>query len=369
MLTQLFQLLAIGLHSDIQDVTIKDVDWDKMVEIAVRQSVGGQVYSGVKHLKSGDVVNGSIEIEPLDFGMLYTLAEKQEKHFLKMWNSAANLADVFARKNVRMIVIKGYGIASLYPNPKLRFSCDLDCFLADGASPGLIVKDLNSNENAWKAGNAIAEENECAVNTNIYIHSTFEYKGLHVENHRYLTPVKGSRRMMSFERLLRDVLEEEGTTRLGDTNVEIPGLLFTAVYCMYHAQKHLLRFEISLKMVCDWAMIIRKTAKSPDFNWTRFWDVCDTYGMKRFAIAMTGLANDICKVSIPDIKRDLPAESLLKGYIIGPYEGYRRTSSIWKNRVNLIREMIKARKRYAEFTDYNFMTAIISIIKGRFVED
>lgn len=369
MYNQLFKILSAGLHSDIQDITLKDIDWDKLAELAVRHSVAAHVFHGIKRIKEGAVPNSSIEIKSVDLGMFYLLAEKQERKFLSMWDATEKLSEQYAQEGIRTIVIKGYGIASLYPHPKSRYSCDLDCFLVDAKDSSLLSKDLDSNEKAWSLGNDIASRNQCKVNTDIYLHSTFEYKGLHVENHRYLTPVKGSRRMKAFERLLRSILCEEGTTTLGNTNVEVPSLLFTALYSTYHAQKHLLRFEITLKMVCDWAVIVKHAEAAADFDWQRFWSICEQYGMGRFARAMTGLAHDVCNVDIPDIKRDPKAERLLLDYIISPYEGYHRTDNIWENRFNLVREMFKARKRYAEFTDMRFLDAVIATVKGRFVED
>ena len=259
--SDLFSLLALGLHNEIKKTDFSDINWHELIELSIKHGVVGQVFYAVKRLKDGEIEDGKINIDSLDLGQLYTMTTKQEKYFLEMWYQTLKLADFFSSNNIRTVVIKGFGIASLYPNPKARLFCDLDCFL--------LSKDHNNIDNhddVWHNANSLIKSQGIKLNTDVYLHSTFEYKKLHVENHRYMTNVKGSKRMLEFENYLQNSLLTEGTTNLGDTKVEIPNLMFTSLYVLYHSHKHMLHGEMTLRMLCDWAVILKESTQI-EFRW------------------------------------------------------------------------------------------------------
>jgi len=94
--------------------------------------------------------------------------------------------------------------------------------------------------------------------------------------------------------------------------------MLTTLYFMYHSYKHILRVELALRMICDWAMIIKK-ANATGFEGDYFWDPCRDYGHQRLAVASVGLGSSVCGTSAPkSIKRDSEAETVLQKYIMTP---------------------------------------------------
>lgn len=368
----LFILLSIGLHNEVDNPVILDVNWDDLIKLALKHGVAGQVFYGVKRLKENNVPNGRVEIDVLDFGHLFTITNRLENSFISMWDKTVRLANLFYENNIRTIVIKGFGIAALYPNSKARNSCDLDCYLLPKVDSEIMLSienDINDNKVVWEQANKIIEQKGINVKRSIYLHSVFNYDGLLVENHRYFTNVKGNRKMREFESYLHTLIKKNGLKTFPNTNIEVPTILFTALYVLYHSHKHMLYGEMTLKMICDWAVIL-KECSNRKFEWDEFWSVCQKYGLYRFAVAITGLTENICNAPVPkDFKHDFLAEDTLYKFVMNPVAEVKHYSWKWLARLNHLYFTIKSRDKFIAFSDISSTRAAWDIIKGRIYED
>lgn len=114
----------------------------------------------------------------------------EEERYNRQWLASCQLAQLFHQNQIRTCVLKGIVVSECYPKPEHRVSADFDCFL------------LNENENekdVWEKGNQLIEEAGCEVEKVFYKNSTFRLPGLTVENHRFLTPFRGSKTLRRFE--------------------------------------------------------------------------------------------------------------------------------------------------------------------------
>ncbi len=347
----LFALLRAGLTGQTETLPVVDEEqWRKSYEVALEHGVQAIAWDGLSHIAAVEGVKVDAFItRRMKMRFIYGV-DSVEKKYAMQYGTAAELAALYAGAGVRTIVLKGIAASMNYPRPEHRPCGDLDCFLPD----------------SYECGNDIARQAGADVDLEFYKHSHIVYKGLTVENHQFCTAIRGSRKAKDFERLLRRILREEPSTRIGDTALESPSPYFNALFLTHHAQRHLLSEGIALRHLCDWAMLIDKHGSQID--WTEFNAVCDRYGLRHFADAMSRLAHKLLGVTMPD-GYVLPAdderdEFLLREMIYGMQHLYASTDSKWRQRLMLFRNIAKNRTRYRLFGDVSYIADIIKFVYG-----
>ena len=208
----------------------------------------------------------------------------QERRYNANFIAAKDLAELYDDNGIRTYVLKGLSIAQLYPVPSHRFSCDLDCFLLSKVNMSV----------AYESGNSIVKAIGCDVDADYYKHSVFAYKGLAVENHRYCCSVKRSKRTRELERYLESLLNGYTLEYIIGTKIALPPRMFQAFFLIEHANGHFLYSKMSMKHICDWAMM-RKSFKET-LDWAEFDRQCRRFGLKNFVECMNHLADYVLGV-------------------------------------------------------------------------
>lgn len=135
-----------------------NVDWDDLMERASKQGILAWVYDGICRLPK--------EQQPPRQQRINWALSAQEiwDRYYKQKDVLADMVRVCDENDMRMLLLKGIGLAELYPKPESRPSGDIDvCFFDD-----------------FEKGNELFAEGEHEFNNK---HEGFDYKGVHVENH------------------------------------------------------------------------------------------------------------------------------------------------------------------------------------------
>ncbi len=312
------------------------VDWKCLWKMASQQGVSAICLDGLQILDKGI---GCLTMIPKPLKMQWIVSVvKQEKAYDGQWYAARDLADLYCKHGIDTYVLKGFSLSRLYPRPEHRPCTDMDCYLKD----------------KYYDGNRIAKENGLTVDCSYYKHSKILLKGLTVENHQYLLPVKGSSKAKRFEQELRTWIEDGNNEYIGDSRLKATSPFFDAVYILAHAQEHFLNEGIILRHICDWAMVLKAHADKVDWDeWKR---VCKEYGMLSFGYAMSRLANKVCGVTVPfDCPKDDEADRRLLDDTL-----YRKVCNNGKRskiqvRINLVMNMFRNSWKYRMFSDTNFL--------------
>ena len=343
----LFKLISTGLEESSDYCIPKETDWQDVYKTAKAQGIVAICLDGLQKL----MLHQKITI-PYSLKMKWIAsAVKQELTYTEQWEAAVSLAKLWHDEGLHTYVMKGFVLADMYPKPKMRVFCDLDCYLA--------------SEEGWCAdkGNTIVEKTGTAVDRSYYKNSKFHYKGLTVENHHYLLPIKGSQKTKCLEKWLRTQMELKKPQYIGDSYLQLPSEKFNAIYVLAHAQEHFFEKGILLKHICDWAMVLKSYANKVDWNeWTQ---ICQEYGMLSFGYAMSRLANRVCGVAVPFY---CPADD----------EGDRRLldDTLYRNvrvnakhsdmlaRIDLVINMFRNSWKFRLFSDTSFMMFCVRRVWG-----
>lgn len=334
--TFLLKLISLGLGISVDNYSPSSVDWKCLLRMASQQGVLAICMDGLQRL---DKENGCLASMPKSLRMKWIASVvQQEQVYNAQWNAAKGLAELYGKHGVDTFVLKGFSLSRLYPKPEHRPCTDMDCYLKD----------------KYEEGNRVAKENGLTVDCSYYKHSKILLRGLTVENHQYLLPIKGSGKAKRFERELRLWIDNGGNEYIGGSHLKATSPFFDAVYVLAHAQEHFLNEGIILRHICDWAMVLRTHGDKVD--WDEWKHVCKEYGMLSFGYAMSRLANSICGVNVPfDCPKDDEADRRLLDDTL-----YRKVCNNGKCskiqvRINLVMNMFRNSWKYRMFSDTNFL--------------
>ena len=282
---RLLSILRVGVG--FSDVTsIEDgVDWQTLYHEAAAQGVLAVTWRGVERLMSEGVITDM----PRNIKLQWAIsAERIEGRYRHQEAMAKELATRFAENGIESFVLKGFAISRYYPEPSLRESGDLDCFLGDD----------------YERGNVVAEQTGATVRRDHYKHSHIHYRGLMVENHQFCTAIRGEQRRKTFERHLQHLLAEAPHDNLDGTKLLLPSADFNALFLTAHAFEHFLAEGIRLRHLVDWALLLHHEQENID--WKSFYEQCELRGLTIFANTMNSLVERYLGVvlSHPDIQRD-----------------------------------------------------------------
>lgn len=345
----LYALIRIALIGEKPTTFPETVDWNKLYKYAMMQGVAAIAMDGLQTLvKNGlSPIGLDARIKLRWFGQKLSI----EKRHAKQLQSSMELASIWRKSGIRTLVLKGFAFAQYYPKPKQRLASDMDCYLCGD----------------YEVGNSEMERLGIKVNREDYRHATFQYKDVFVENHKICTTVRGKRQRKRFEAYLRSLLENEPTNNINESYLEQPCDRFNALYFLQHCHRHFLREGITLRYICDWAMILHG-ARCFD---SEFWIVCDKNDLKPFAESMTRLAYVVCGVKAPwiDDGEALQVQDIrLLDDCYHIADNAIKYGNILKAHLQMVKNMLGMRWKYKCFSQRSMEVELICSVWSNWVE-
>ena len=205
------------------------------------------------------------------------------------------LAEVFAREGIRVMLLKGLGLAEMYPRPEHRESGDLDIYLFGD----------------FEKGNKVIGDLGIEVEYDGTKHSKFYYKGIPVENHRNFLNVSYTRVDKILEEHLSQILSESDNWKLlaeesKGAAVLVPPVDFHFLFLVRHTVTHFLSSGIVLRHLYDFGIFLSRYEDQIDFP--RLEPVLKESGQFRLYEIFLNVAH--IYLGMPALKRDLPLEQV-----------------------------------------------------------
>ena len=337
--------IALGYETDLS--LPSKINWREVVDISFAQGVAAIAVDGLQRVYES-CPNLELELDWPELEVLkyewFGSVFQAESDFAGYLSAAKSLAKLYADSGVKTLVLKGLVFSECYPIPSHRTSCDLDCYLAGD----------------YEKGNLLVEQASVAVDRNYFKNSSFIYKGLHVENHHFFTPFRGSRKAKEYERLLHREISATGGRPIFDSCLMAPTVMFSALFCISHAQTHFLTENITLRHILDWALFRRH--HYDEIDWTRFETVCREYGMWQFAQTFTRIGESLLGGGGYSCLTDVDLR-LLNDTLFGPreeqYQGMRR-------RVQIVMKSLCSGWKYRYFSSQSVLGNVVQRVVGYF---
>lgn len=230
LISKLVKMVIFGTHEDIPAC----VAWPKLFVDAGINGVSAICYDAVNRLPSS--------LQP-DFNLMLRWdlsAQGLRERYLRRHDATRRLHDLLTARGIDMLLLKGETLADYYPQPDLRECGDVDFVsLPDIESCNDLLESLGINLDFHERK-----------------HCSFEYGGVHFENHTF-EPTGGYNRAhhRTFS-LLRGSLPD--AVRRADGCLELAPAA-QAVFVVKHTAQHICYSggRIALRMLLDLALLLR----------------------------------------------------------------------------------------------------------------
>lgn len=339
----LYNLLKTALSDYVVNEMPTAINWQHLYEIANTQGVAAIAIDGLQHLTTQyNYTPACLDVKTKLHWYAISLAT--EKIYSRQLLSAKELSKIWHAHNIRTLVLKGFAFADYYPKPFLRPASDMDCYLCG----------------KYEEGNNIVEKLGIRVDREDYRHSTFSFHDVFVENHKICTTVRGQRRRKYFEAYLQSLLENEDTKTIHDSYLEKPCDKFNALFFLQHSHRHFLREGITLRYICDWAMLINKANFSDDF-----WQICEKNDLKPFADSMTRLAYTVCGVKALWLQEPIDLQKqdiLLLEDCYNIKSNAIKYGNTAKTHIQIVKNMFKFRWKYKYFSSRPMLVELVTSV-------
>ncbi|MDR1003584.1 MAG: nucleotidyltransferase family protein [Prevotellaceae bacterium] len=236
-----FALLRAGLWQTPADPALFDglsaADWEQLYRLSQTQTVTGITFDGMQTLPPACR-------PPLRLYRQWAAVTARIEHNNLRLNSAVNtLFAAYREAGIHPVLLKGQGVATAYLRPLRRQCGDIDIYVGE--------QDVATANRIIEAMGAV-QDSEFVTK-----HFSYEWDGVHVENHRVLLQLSDPFAQRYFDRLLRQWYPHgAGTCLIAGCNVAVPPVGFNLFYIFLHALEHILTGGIGLRQVCDWSMLL-----------------------------------------------------------------------------------------------------------------
>lgn len=305
--------------------------WKGIMALAERQGVAAITFDGVQRLFEIYQKKIKAAADPPAEWMRWVLEctglmTQYEQMNLQQKKVISEIADIFDKEGVRMMIFKGQANASFYQRQSHRAAGDIDCWLFGDADKG----------------DSILKKNGANVTFNWYRHSKIAFRHETIENHRVMGHTRGNRKLKEMERELEAMLEPSELKPIdGCGKALMPSGQFNACFLTYHALHHFISEGLRMKQILDWAMFLQTQQKEVD--WTAFNDFCNRYKLERFAAVMNYIVVEYLGVAtvVKGINMDGKyAERILKSTLFEDDYLFNSGKSDWTVRWLLVKNML-----------------------------
>ena len=270
---RLLALLKLALWNTVPDKALfekaDDVVWNEVYRLSAEQGVKAIVFDGIMLLPGELHPSRSIKLT-WAFNV-----ETIERRYEQEVAIANEIASIFAKNDIKMLLFKGIGLAQYYPVPKHREFGDLDCYLFGQQEEG--------NRLLIQSG-AMKEKFEIGKHV-----TGLRYKGISIENHAFFLHKDIIHKATLLEAHLLhtlDTCKPAMSQGIIDTAL-FPPPDFNAIYMTCHALGHFLGGPLALRHFCDWALFLKANKGTIDF--TTYRQMIEESGFTKFADAFTSL--------------------------------------------------------------------------------
>jgi len=341
-------LLRLGINREAKPI-LQDVEWEIVLNIAAQHGLSGVLFDGIERLPE--------YLRPSKDVLLQWIGTTLESESVQAMQqkAAEEMARLFHKNGIRTYVLKGDVIAECYPKPLHRVSSDMDCYL-------MMEKDSteDSHQKAWKLGNDLIRAAGYLIDDDYYKNSGFELPGLIVENHQYMTPFRGNKRLRSLELVLQSMMKaDKGENVFEGSYLYRPPVMASALFMIEHAYSHFLHEGLTWRMILDWKLFGEK--HHSEIDWDSLIAMIDEFGLRKFYDSYKRLGKyligEVAEIDLSD------ADRMMLSDVWAPLDLHENLYGL-KAKINLAGNTWRARWKYKHFAEISWIEALWIQVKG-----
>lgn len=271
-----------------------EVDYVALHSVAIKHGVVAIVWDEVLRA----MAEGEIEAEQQPsraVKMQWALAVEQvERRYSKQAQVIEKLARFFAEHDIKMVILKGYGLSLNYPVPNHRPCSDVDIWLFEEVQKpdGSITK----RSAQQRADNLLREHFNIEIDEEKHHHTVFYVDGVMVENHYDFLNIHAHHSNRIIEQRLQQLTQQPmAQVAVGEATVYLPSADFHALFMLRHSASHFAAEKIALRHLLDWRYFVEK--EQGQIDWNALKQIATETNMHRFLDSMNAICID--KLGLP----------------------------------------------------------------------
>lgn len=229
--------IALGVRTTFSKEPA-NADWNEAYQMAVKHALVGLCFTAVEKLnRDNEALKPPMPLFYQWMGDVLQIEAQNKALDL----AAERLTRIFKTGGLRSCVLKGQGIARLYPCPERRQPGDIDLWVEGGRKK--VLKFLK--DNFFDIGDVVIHH----VDTHIVegVESEIHFIPVYVHN-----PLIHTR----LQRYFKDKAEEQFSNMDEQLGFAYPTLAFNAVYILAHIYMHFLYEGIGLRQLIDYYQVL-----------------------------------------------------------------------------------------------------------------
>ena len=289
-----FKLLRSGSFGDNEAVEpLSPWKWKRIYQLSLMHGVAPIVFDGI----SNHANDFMMQMPKALFDEWKQTTENIEASNLQTDKNISELFTILNQEQTRPILLKGQGLATLYPNPLHRTTGDIDIYFP--YTPQAEKADLWTNSH----GSDITQPDRYTLQ--------YTWNGTKIEHHR--TPIRFTNPILN--RKLQSIIEGEirccdsAYVYIGDTRIEVMPPTLCLLLIIIRIAHYIISEGISLKQIIDLGMFLRKVGDKVDY--VKFQEWIKSLGMEHIVRLESDIMVEICHFSedeMPFVNNKTPHE-------------------------------------------------------------
>ncbi len=234
----IIDLVRLGKGYDVERYIHENIDWHEVFRLAKEQGVAAVVLDGINRCyENGNEIDIDFQTKMEWIGLVTQMEQQYQQHEKHL----RELAAIYHKHGIIMMVLKGYGLSKNYPIPSHRPCGDMDIYL------------FGDQE---RADQLIHDKLGIEVDKSHHHHTVFQFQGESVENHYDFLNVHVRPSNKRIEAKLKELVHTDITENTD--NICFPSVEFNAIYLLRHCAAHFASTEMTLRQVLDGGLFMEK---------------------------------------------------------------------------------------------------------------
>ena len=328
----LFSLLRSALWSESLLGEVPKELFAEVMKLAQEQTVYGLMFDAISQHSVKGQFDKRLVLEA------YAKTEKIKRNNALVDNELKGLVRMFDENNVDYLVVKGQTYGRLYPNPEIRMAGDID-FLIYQDYP--YVKEVIEQQFTVTLPDKMIEGE-----------IGFKHGGVPFELHTSLRTYAKKKHQKVWNSMIEKEWQDGYCVEIDGVKVRTLSPTLNAAYVFIHLFFHFIREGVSLRQLCDWAMVLHHYQNEIDREFLSkllsdldLSDACRAFG----TIVTDCLGLPVSEFPLPLNDNDRKwQKKILKDILGGGNFGklHHQTKNSWKYKMETLQLMIRNTFRY-----------------------
>lgn len=191
--------------------------------------------------------------------------EQVEQRYARQKSVIERLATFFAGHDIKMMILKGYGLSLNYPVPHHRPCSDIDIWLfEERILPNGYIERCSVQQ---KADRLLQESLNVQIDEDKHHHTVFYLDGVMVENHYDFLNVHAHPSNRIIEARLQQLAQQPmEQVVVGNAMIYLPSADFHALFLLRHTAAHFAAERIVIRHLLDWRYFVERYSEKIDWQ-------------------------------------------------------------------------------------------------------